>query len=59
MMHKTVSHILVMSIVTKEYLLGLSLNSMMSLIIFIMAEKGMKEQNKITAANIIVDEDLF
>jgi|JI6StandDraft_1071083.scaffolds.fasta_scaffold948191_1 hypothetical protein len=58
-MQRTVSHILDIRMVTKEYLLGLSLNSIMSLMILIMAEKDMMEQKRITAAKTIVVVPLF
>lgn len=59
MMHRTVSHMFVISIVANEYLLGLSRSSIISLMIRIIAEKGKNEQNNTTAAKIIVDVELF
>lgn len=58
-MHSTVSHMLVIITVKNEYLQGLSLSSMMSLRIFMTAEKHKNDETSITAANIIVAVALF
>lgn len=55
----TVSHIFVSITVKKEYLDGLSLNSIMSLRIFMIEEKHMKDEISITAANSMVSAALF
>ena len=58
-MHSTVSHMLVIITVKKEYLQGLSLNSMISFSIFMIAEKHKNDEITMTAANSIVAVALF